>query len=105
MAQHPPTKKQRQAMCAWLEANGINPDDVPEDSDLAITAGTDGDCPDGGWVVRYEVYVRDPDTGHFQARHDEQGRPYPVREPRTTPLRVKLPETLTWLETGDEETP
>ena len=72
----------REAVCAWLTANGINPADAPIDGDLYLTPGPDGDLH-----IHYEAFHRDS-TGH---RHlDERGQE-PAVEQRSTPLRVDPP--------------
>lgn len=73
----------REAVCAWLTANNIQPDGVPIDTDLYIEPG-----PDGTPHIHYEAFHLDS-TGH---RHlDERGQDAAI-ETRTTPLLVDPPD-------------
>jgi hypothetical protein len=67
----------------WLTALGINPADVPIDSDMVIRPGTNG-----GRALHYEAFVRDAD-GYKCAGPDG----WAVREARTVPLTVDPPPT------------
>lgn len=49
------TGGRRDAVCAWLNANGINPSDVPVDADMTISEGT------AGRFLCCEVFERSPD--------------------------------------------
>lgn len=60
-----PNIDRREALCAWLTANGINPNNVPTDADLTITTADDGTR-----VIAYEEFDRDAD-GNRQI--DERG--------------------------------
>jgi hypothetical protein len=63
MAKHPNSER-REAVCAWLTANGINPKHVPADADMIISEGT------GGRFLCCEVFDLTTD-GHRQV--DEHG--------------------------------
>jgi len=77
----------REALCAWLQANGINPNDVPIRGDLYLEPSPAGD-PYTGRYIHYEAFHRDSD-GH---RHvDERGTKVAV-ERRSTPLLVDPPD-------------
>ena len=73
----------REALCTWLQANGINPNDVPVRGDLYLDPG-----PDGTRHIHYEAF-------HFNSegrRHvDERGTKVAV-ERRSTPLLVDPPD-------------
>ncbi|MER5559672.1 hypothetical protein ABT071_13810 [Streptomyces sp. NPDC002506] len=53
---------EQQTIAAWLTANGIDPRDVPLDSELTTDTG-----PDGTRTIRYTTYVRDTQTGYIVA--------------------------------------
>ncbi|MFJ8727695.1 hypothetical protein [Streptomyces sp. NPDC093269] len=82
MAQHP-AEGRREAVCAWLTANGIDPKNVPQDADITISEGA------GGRVISCEVFDLDPD-GLRQI--DERGNRAAVTVV-TVPLKVEPP---TW---------
>jgi hypothetical protein len=67
----------------WLTALGINPADVPIDSDMVIRPDANG-----GRALQYEAFVRDAD-GNKYARPDGRA----VREARTVPLIIDPPPT------------
>lgn len=71
----------RDALCAWLTENGIDPHDVPIDADLTIVD------TDGGRVIRCEVEVRGEGGGFLV---DERGD-RSAREMRTVPLKTEPP--------------
>lgn len=77
-----PNISRREAVCQWLTANGINPNDVPEDGDLYIADR------DGTRVIRYEVFVRDADGNLMR---DERGADLAV-DRREAPLVVEPPD-------------
>ncbi|MEW9521872.1 hypothetical protein [Streptomyces tubercidicus] len=75
-----PTPEQRQALCDWLTANDINPDDVCEHTcPRAVT------LPNGKRVIQYSVFLSDTD-GHVVGNDHEI-----PREERTAPLIVEPP--------------
>jgi hypothetical protein len=73
----------REAYCAWLTANHINPNDVLCDADVYIETG-----PDGTRHIAYEACHRDAE-GRKQV--DERGDGVAL-ERRTTPLLVEPPD-------------
>jgi hypothetical protein len=82
MAKHPYGER-REALCAWLTANGINPNHVPRDADLTIRT-----LPDRTRVLAYEAFDLTPD-GHRQV--DERGDKAAIKRV-TTPLLVEPPD-------------
>jgi hypothetical protein len=78
-----PSGDRRQAVCAWLEANGINPSDVPLDADMTISEGT------AGRFLCCEVFELSP-AGHRMV--DERGKNAAVTTV-AVPLQVEPP---TW---------
>ena len=76
-----PIEGRRAALCAWLTANAINPDDVPQDADITVTEGT------GGRFLCCEVFDLDKD-GHKQL--DEHGEKVAVTVV-AVPLKVEPP--------------
>lgn len=81
----------REAMCAWLTANGINPNDVPQDAEMTISEGT------AGRFLNCDVFERTPD-GHIQV--DERGEKAAVTVIHV-PLKVEPPE---WWEPYEKPT-
>lgn len=81
----------RVAVCAWLTANGINPNDLPQDADVTIQQGPDGR------VLRCETYDRTPD-GHLQPDERNIGIALKVV---TVPLKAEPPE---WWEPYEKPT-
>jgi hypothetical protein len=81
MAKHPASDR-REAVCAWLTANGINPRNVPADADMTVEDGPDGR------VLRCEVFDLTQD-GHVQT--DERGEKAAILV-ATVPLKVEPPE-------------
>jgi hypothetical protein len=77
-----PADSRREAICAWLTGNGINPGDVPEDADMTIDKGPTGR------FLRCEVFDRHPD-GYIQV--DERGE-QAARTVVAVPLKVEPPE-------------
>jgi hypothetical protein len=78
-----PNDDRREALCAWLRTNGINPNEVPIHGDLYLEPG-----PDGTPHIVYEAFHLTAD-GH---RHvDEHGK-NPAVERRATPLLVDPPD-------------
>lgn len=53
-ADHPPGAfdAHRQALCDWLTANGLDPNDIPDHLPLRVEEG------EGGMVIRYRAFVR-----------------------------------------------
>ncbi len=74
----------REAMAAWLTANGVDPHDVPLHADITV------DDQDGRRVIRYEAFQRDSD-GCIVAT--DEGTDAAVEE-RTTPLVAEPPAEL-----------
>jgi hypothetical protein len=69
------------ALCAWLTANGIEPNTVPVDADLTVVS------TDDGRILRCEVYVHTEDGRVIlNDRGDDK-----AREIRTVPLVVDPP--------------
>ena len=91
MAKHMMDTPRREAICAWLTANGINPNSVPQDSDLTIT------IQNNVRVIAYEMFHLDPD-GHRQL--DERGQNVAVTR-HTAPLLIEPPE---WWEPYEKPT-
>lgn len=81
----------RVAIWAWLNANGIDPKDLPQDADITIQEGPDGR------VLRCETYDRTPD-GHLQPDERNIGIALKVV---TVPLKVEPPE---WWEPYEKPT-
>ncbi len=81
MAKHP-SGERRQALCAWLTANGINPDNVPWDADMTISEGA------AGRHLCCEVFDLTSD-GHRPI--DERGE-FAAVTVVTVPLKVEPPE-------------
>ncbi|WP_446458616.1 hypothetical protein [Streptomyces rochei] len=86
MAQSWPEDR-RKAICAWLTANGINPDHVPRDADLYIEPARDGDLYTGRYL-HYEAFHLNA-AGHRHA--DERGLNAAI-ERRRTPLLIDPPD-------------
>lgn len=78
-----PAEDRREALCAWLRANSINPNEVPIHGDLYLEPG-----PDGNRHIVYEACHLD-DQGRKQV--DERDDRVAV-ERRTTPLLVDPPD-------------
>lgn len=73
----------REAVCAWLTANNIQPSDVPVNGDLYLTPG-----PDGVIHIHYEAFHLNREG----RRHlDERGQ-HAAIERRSTPLLVDPPD-------------
>ncbi|MFE1451956.1 hypothetical protein [Streptomyces olivaceoviridis] len=81
MAKHP-TGSRREALCAWLTANGIDPKAVPLDADMTIEQGPDGR------FLHCDVFDLDQD-GRKQL--DERGDKVAIKV-ATVPLKVEPPE-------------
>lgn len=81
MAKHPADSR-REALCAWLTANGINPKHVPADADMTISTGT------AGRFLCCEVFDVTADD-HRQV--DERGTGIAVTVV-AVPLKVEPPE-------------
>lgn len=64
----------REAVAEWLTANGIDPNEVPEEGPLAIERG----------CIRYAALLRN-EAGH---RYMDASTGQAAREGRTTPLKV-----------------
>lgn len=71
----------------WLQANGINPGNVHDDTLLTIKHD-----PDGQQRIHYTEYVRDPATGGMLADPDNPGQPW--LRPASAPLTVDAPPEL-----------
>lgn len=72
----------RQQLCDWLTANGIDPNEVPDDADIVTAEG------EGARFLRCEVFVCDA-PGHFAL--NERGDAA-AREMRTVALAVEPPD-------------
>ncbi|MET8585786.1 hypothetical protein ABZX39_33685 [Streptomyces collinus] len=72
----------RQALCAWLTANGIDPKAVPVDADMTIDKGPTGR------FLRCEVFDRDRDG---RIKVDERGEG-PARLVINVPLKLEPPD-------------
>jgi hypothetical protein len=81
MAKHPADSR-REALCAWLTANGIDPKAVPMDADMTITEGT------AGRFLRCEVFDRGRDG---RIKVDERGEDA-ARLVINVPLKVEPPD-------------
>lgn len=73
----------REALCAWLRANGINPNEVPLHSDRYLEPGPDG--------IQHIVYEAFHLTADGRRHLDERGKNAAV-ERRTSPLLVDPPD-------------
>ena len=73
----------REELKAWLQANGIDPADVPIHANISIEPTK----PRGAHLIRYTVYLRDTSGRKYQdpATHDA------AQEERTVPLLVQPP--------------
>jgi hypothetical protein len=93
VAKHPneAIEGRRKTLCDWLTANGIDPVNVPVDSDLTITTE-----PDGTRAIRYQAFVLDDGRKILDER--SQG---PAIETRTAPLVVDPP---TWWQPHEKPT-
>ncbi len=76
------TTDRRKALCVWLQANGIEPNQVPIDSDLYIE-----DSPDGR-QIHHELYVLDNEGRKTLDVRGNQA----ARENASTPLTVEPPD-------------
>ncbi|MGW4270818.1 hypothetical protein ACWEGQ_00270 [Streptomyces seoulensis] len=73
----------REAVCAWLTANDIDPNIVPVDGDLYLTTE-----PDGTTRIHYEAFYLDSQGHkHLNERGDEA-----AIDRRTSPLLVNPPD-------------
>lgn len=79
----PADDDRREALCTWLRANSINPNDVPLHGDLYLEAG-----PDGTQHIVYEAFHLTAD-GY---RHVDERGLNAATERRTTPLLVDPPD-------------
>ncbi|MFI2620471.1 hypothetical protein [Streptomyces sp. NPDC018584] len=70
------TEKRRQALCAWLTANDVDPNRVPLHSNLSIIANGDGSRH-----IHYTEFIRDEETGNILADADGHPRTRDVRVP------------------------
>lgn len=70
-------------LLAWLRANGIDPNEVPDTSTLSIEP-----CS-SGHLIRYTVYLLNAE-GH---RYANPGSDYAASEERIAALVVPLPDT------------
>ncbi|PSK56999.1 MULTISPECIES: hypothetical protein [Streptomyces] len=77
----------REAVCAWLSANGVDPNNVPQDADLYLEPAPEGD-PYTGRYLHYEVFHLNSDG----RRHTDERGLSAARERRTTPLLVEPPD-------------
>lgn len=74
--------ERQQAVADWLEANGINPGDVPIDADMTIDDGPDGR------FIRCEVFHLNSDG---RRQPDETGQRVATKFV-TAPLKVEPPQ-------------
>lgn len=79
----------REILCAWLTANGIDPNAVPLDADLTIETWPHARIRER--VIRCEVYVNDAAGRHMLNERGTEA----AREIRTVPLAVEPPEWWT----------
>jgi hypothetical protein len=75
-------RDRREDLCAWLRANGIDPDEVPLDADMTITTVDN----DARWL-RCEVFVTDANG----RRMLNERRTDVARDTVTVPLRAEPP--------------
>jgi hypothetical protein len=80
-----PTEEERQALCEWLTANGINPDIVPLASTFVIAEGSDGRRR-----IHYTEFVYDERTGRILAGKDG----HPMERDASGPCSVEPPPWL-----------
>jgi hypothetical protein len=81
-----PTEEERQALCEWLTANGIDPNTVPlYDSGLRITE------QDGQRIICYTEYVL-TDTGRKQTNPDDSRKVW--MRPASVPCKTEPPAWL-----------
>ncbi|MFF8910597.1 hypothetical protein [Streptomyces olivaceoviridis] len=81
-----PTEEERQALCEWLTANGIDYNNVPLDSMFAVI-----DEPDGQRLIHYNEFVRDEQTRNILADPRER---LAVRRMASAPCKVEPPAWL-----------
>lgn len=74
---------QREELCQWLHANGIDPDDVPISAEIAIEPAS----RKGARLIRHTVFLRD-ETGHGYL---DPSTGDTAQEERTVPLVVAPP--------------
>ena len=74
--------ERQQTIAAWLDANGISPNNVPVDADMTIEDSSDGR------TIRCEVFARDS-AGRIQV--DDSGR-HTARRFVVVPLTVDPPD-------------
>lgn len=84
MALPRPTEEQRAALCAWLTANGIDPNSVPIGSRLSIGVS------DGAKVIYYDQYLTE--DGHKQIDPADNDRAW--MRAATAPCTVDPPAWL-----------
>lgn len=77
------TSGRREELCAWLQANGINPSDVPVHTPITLEPLTHG----GGRAIRYTAYLRNADG--FKYFDEDSGDA--AQEERIVPLVVDPP--------------
>lgn len=80
----PDPYQRREAMAAWLTANGVDPNDVPLHADITV------DDQNGQRVIRYEAFQRDGNGDIFVA----DGGTGAAVEERTTLLTTEPPAEL-----------
>ncbi|MEI5520702.1 hypothetical protein WB388_08815 [Streptomyces brasiliscabiei] len=67
---------------SWLKANGIDPEDVPTNTEITVETGTDG-----GRLIRYTVYLRNANG----AKYLDEATGEPAQQERTAPAQVEPP--------------
>lgn len=75
-------RDRREELCAWLQANGIDYNEVPLDADMTIEADTTGQR----WI-RCEIYSTDVNGGRFYNIEGSDA----ARELVLTPLKTEPP--------------
>lgn len=85
-------QQRRTELFDWLRANGIEPNDIPIDSEVTVEPGDCGSAVRHTHVIRHAVYLRNEHGHHYLADpdHPEKGA---AREERALPLVVPLPDT------------
>lgn len=78
--------EQHAELLAWLRANGIDPADVPFNSEIAIEPAS----RKGAQLIRHTVYLRD-ETGH---KYLAPATGDAAQEERTVPLVIAPPDAL-----------
>lgn len=67
---------------SWLKANGIDPEDVPTNTEITVETGTGGDR-----VIHYTAFLRNEDG----AKYLDEATGDAAHKERTAPVQVEPP--------------